>query len=91
MTFEFDENNSITNKSKHGIDFTEAQKLWGDPYSFEIPSLQSEDEQRYLVLGRIQTKLFTAITTYREDKIRIISVRRAREKEKKLYESVRAR
>lgn len=91
MTFEFDENKSSINKSKHGIDFVEAKELWEDPYSFEISSLQSEDEERYLVLGRIGTKHFTAIITYREDKIRIISVRRSREKEIQLYESIRAR
>ncbi len=91
MTFEFDKNKSIINKSKHSIDFSEAQELWKDPYSFEIPSPQSEDEKRYLILGRIQSKHFTAIITYREDKIRIISVRRSREKEIRLYESIRAR
>jgi len=91
MTFEFDKNKSIINKTKHGIGFIEAQELWEDPYSFEIPSSQSEDEERYLVFGRIQAKLFTAIITYRKDKIRIISVRRSREKEIKLYESIRAR
>ncbi|MGE0738323.1 BrnT family toxin [Sulfurimonas sp.] len=91
MTFEFDENKSSINKSKHGIDFVEAQELWEDPYSFEIASPQSEDEERYLVLGRIGTKHFTAIITYREDNIRIISVRRSREKEIQLYESIRAR
>lgn len=91
MTFEFDKNKNIINKIKHGIDFIEAQELWEDPYSFEISSPQSEDEERYLILGCIQSKLFTAIITYREDKIRIISVRRSREKEIKLYESIRAR
>ena len=91
MTFEFDKNKSIINKSKHSIDFIEAQELWKDPYSFEIPSTQREDEERYLILGRIQSKYFTAIITYRDDKVRIISVRRSREKEIKLYESIRAR
>ena len=91
MTFEFDRTKSIINKSKHDIDFLEAQELWNDPYSFELPSSQSEDEERFLVLGRIQSKYFTAIITYRENKIRIISVRRSREKEMKLYESIRAR
>jgi len=91
MTFEFDKKKSITNKVKHNIDFTEAQELWNDPYSFELPSLQSEDEERYLVVGKIHTKNYTAIITYRDTSIRIISVRRSREKEIKLYESIRAR
>jgi len=49
MIFEYDENKSSTNKLKHNIDFQEAQKLWN--YSFEIPSKQNEDEERFLVLG----------------------------------------
>ena len=91
MTFEFDKNKSITNKVKHNIDFTEAQELWNDPYSFELPSPQSEDEERFLVLGQIDLKNYTAIITYRDTNIRIISVRRSREKEIKLYESIRDR
>ncbi|MDF1875336.1 BrnT family toxin [Sulfurimonas sp. SAG-AH-194-I05] len=91
MIFEYDKTNSSINKSKHNIDFEEAQKLWEDPYSFEIPSPQSEDEKRFLVLGQIDSKNYTAIITYRDTNVRIISVRRSREKESKLYESIRAR
>jgi len=91
MIFEFYENKSLINKSKHGIDFNHAKELWNDPYSFEIPSPQGEDEHRFLVLGQINLKSYTAIITYRETNVRIISVRRSREKEKKLYESIRAR
>jgi len=91
MKFEYDENKSKTNKSKHGIDFEEANELWKDPYSFELSSIQSEDEDRFLVLGRISSKNYTAIITYRDDVIRIISVRRSRQKEIELYESIRAR
>ncbi|WP_457743732.1 BrnT family toxin [Sulfurimonas sp.] len=91
MIFEYDENKSLINKSKYGIDFEQAKELWNDPYAFEIPSLQSEDEKRFLVLGQINSKNYTAITTYREKNIRIISVRRSRQKEIKLYESIRAR
>jgi len=91
MIFEYDEQKSSINKSKHGIDFQEAQELWKDPYSFELPSPQSEDEDRFLVLGQIKSKNYTAIITYRNKNIRIISVRRSRDKETKLYESIRTR
>ncbi len=91
MIFEHDKTKSSINKSKRNIDFKEARKLWEDPYSFEIPSPQSEDEERFLVLGQINSKNYTAIITYRDTNIRIISVRRSREKETKLYESIRAR
>ena len=91
MVFEYDETKSSINKSKHNIDFKEAQRLWDDPYSFELPSLQHKDEERFLVLGQINLKNYTAIITYRGPNIRIISVRRSREKEIKLYESIRSR
>jgi len=88
MNFEYDINKSNSNKEKHGIDFEEAKKLWTDPYAFEIPSLSSKDEDRFLVLGQIDLKNYTAIITYRGTNIRIISVRRSRTKEVKLYESI---
>jgi len=91
MKFEYDKIKSSINKSKHNIDFEEAQKLWEDPFSFEIPSPQSQDEDRFLVLGQINSKNYTAIITYRNENIRIISVRRSRDKENKLYESIRTR
>jgi len=91
MLFEYDENKSNINKAKHGIDFQEAQKLWQDPYSFEIPSLQSKDEDRFLILGQIDSKNYTAIITQRDANIRIISVKRSRKKETQLYESIRTR
>jgi len=91
MNFEYDENKSKSNELKHGIDFEEAQKLWDDSYAFELPSPQSEDENRFLVLGKIGSKNYTAVITYRNQNIRIISVRRSRQKEKKLYESIRNR
>lgn len=91
MKFEYDKNKSKTNKSKHGIDFEEAKELWKDPYAFELPSIQSEDEKRFLVLGQIRSKNYTAIITYRDNVIRIISVRKSRQKEIELYESITAR
>jgi uncharacterized DUF497 family protein len=91
MKFEYDKNKSKINKSKHNISFEEAKELWEDPYSFEIPSPQSEDEERFLVFGKINSKNYTAIITYRDTNIRIISVRRSRQKEVKFYESIRTR
>ena len=88
MEFEYDEKKSQINKLKHGIDFEEAKKLWMEPLAFEIPSSKEIEEERFLVFGKIEEKLYVAIITYRNQKIRIISVRRARKKETKLYESI---
>ncbi len=86
MEFEFDERKSRANKAKHGADFVEAQKLWDDPELLEVP-LNSDDEVRVLLVGRIEGKHWSAIVTYRGERVRIISVRRAREQERELYES----
>ena len=85
MEFEFDEQKSRTNKSKHGIDFVEAQALWEDVDLLEIPA-RTEDEPRMMVVGRIGQKHWSAIVTFRGEKTRIISVRRSRNEEKDLYE-----
>ena len=86
MKFEFDPKKSDANKAKHGIDFIEAQALWDDVDYLEIPA-KTADETRFLVIGRIGEKHWTGIITYRNDNIRIISFRRARNEEIELYES----
>ena len=84
--FEFDDQKSQANLSKHGIDFIDAQLLWNDPGLLEIPA-KTEDEPRYLVIGMINGKLWSAVITYRGENIRLISVRRSRNEEVLLYES----
>jgi uncharacterized DUF497 family protein len=86
ISFEFDPVKSESNRTKHGIDFLEAQSLWNDPMLLEIPA-KTEDEPRYLVIGLIDGKYWSAVITYRGAHIRLISVRRARTEEVKLYES----
>jgi uncharacterized DUF497 family protein len=85
MEFEFDPKKSDINKAKHGIDFHEAQALWDDPHFIEIP-VKTSDEPRYLVMGKISGKHWSAVITYRGEKIRIISARRSRKEEVDIYE-----
>ena len=87
MEFEFDPKKSVSNHKKHGIDFHEAQRLWDDPDFIEVPVKDIFDEPRFLVIGKIAEKHWSGVITYRSDKIRIISVRRSREEEVKIYES----
>ncbi|MDY6950136.1 MAG: BrnT family toxin [Thermodesulfobacteriota bacterium] len=86
MYFEFVPRKSESNKKKHGVGFVEAQALWDDPDLLEIPA-RTEDEPRFLVVGKIEGKHWSGIITYREEKVRIISLRRARNEEIELYES----
>ena len=83
--FEFDKNKSASNLNKHGIDFVLSQELWNDPDLIEIKAT-SDSETRFLLVGRIKGKHWSAVITYRENKIRIISVRRSRKSEVELYE-----
>ncbi len=86
MTFEFDSSKSQRNRGKHGIDFDEAQSLWDDEDRLEIPA-KTLDELRFLVVGKINNKYWSAVITYRGENIRIISVRRSRDEEIEIYES----
>jgi hypothetical protein len=86
MEFEFDPTKSNSNKKKHGIYFYQALALWNDADFIEIP-LKTIDEPRFLVIGRILDKHWSAIITYRSEKVRIISVRRSRKEEVDIYES----
>ena len=84
--FEYDPNKSQSNLLKHGIDFEQAQTLWLDPNMLEVQA-KSEDESRFLVIGKIKDLHWSAVITYRRGLIRMISVRRARKTEVQLYES----
>ena len=86
LSFEYDHNKSKQNLVKHGIDFDAAQSLWEDPDLLEIPA-KTTDEPRFMVIGTIAKKHWSAIITYRGKNIRIISVRRSRVEEVNLYES----
>ena len=84
--FEFDEAKSQSNLSKHGIDLVDAQLLWSDPRLLEVPA-RTEEEPRFLIIGLINEKYWSAVITYRGTNIRLISVRQSRNEEVALYES----
>jgi hypothetical protein len=84
--FEFDPDKSQNNLEKHGIDFQGAQRLWSDPNLLEIAA-KSDDEPRFLMIGLIDDKHWSAVVTHRNGAIRLISVRRSRRQEVEIYES----
>ena len=89
MDFEFDTSKSKANEAKHGIDFIEAQAPWLDEMRVEIPA-RTADEPRFLVVGVIAERHWSAVITYRGksgERIRLISVRRSRPEEITIYES----
>ena len=86
MSFEYDPEKSAENKRKHGVDFEEAQQLWSDPELLEIPARVTE-EPRWVVIGKMTEKHWSAVITRRGDNVRIISVRRSRDEEIEIYEN----
>jgi uncharacterized DUF497 family protein len=85
MPFEYDPAKSAANKDKHGIDFEEAQTVWADGGILHIPA-RSDREERTLAIGRIESVHWAVVWTWRGDRVRIISARRARKEEVRLYE-----
>ena len=85
MEFEFDRAKSLANRTKHGIDFDEAARLWDDEQRIEIPA-RTTGEDRFMVVGMIDGRHWSAVITYRGERTRIVSVRRSRQEEVELYE-----
>ena len=85
VKFEWDADKSSSNKTKHAIDFEAAKNIWLDENRVGIDAPHPV-EDRSILIGEYQNKLWTAIYTMRGDVIRIISVRQARKKEANLYE-----
>ncbi len=85
MEFEYDPEKSLANKLKHGIDFDEARELRRDPDRAFAPAL-SAPEARFVAIGKIADKVWTAVFTWGGDRVRTISVRRARKNEVERYE-----
>ena len=86
MEFEYDLRKSQANKTKHGLDFEEAKQIWEDIDRLEVSvSRIVEGEERNLMIGRISGKIWTAVITRRGEAVRLISVRRAHNKEEDEY------
>ena len=85
MDFEFDLSKSVANKKKHGIDFKTAKALWQDDTRVELRTHFS-GEERWMLVGKTNEKHWSAVFTYREDRMRLISVRRSRKEEVVFYE-----
>lgn len=85
MKFEWDEKKNAVNKEKHKISFETAAYVFDDPYYIEMFDFEhSEDEDRYIAIGKVGDVLFVVFTE-RKDRIRLISARLATSAERGLY------
>jgi uncharacterized protein len=88
MIFEWDEAKDRNNFKKHKIIFDEAKTIFNDPFSLTFPDLEhSKKEYRFVSIGMSKKdRILVVIHTEREERIRIISSRRATAKERRAYE-----
>lgn len=89
LQFEWDKRKAQLNKKKHKIDFKEAATVFKDELSLTIIDSRytSIEEERYVTLGlSYRQRLLVVVHCDREDKIRIISARKATKRETRSYE-----
>lgn len=85
IVFEWDEEKNRINLHKHGVDFTDAAQIFFDENRIErLDKFHSDDEDRWQVIGMVDDILFV-VYTEREDRTRIISARKAKPKERRIY------
>ena len=91
VEFEWDADKERSYIEKHGVDFTEAATVFGDPLELTISDQDhSVGEFRFLSLGHSSLDRILVVSyTEREDRIRMISARTASPKERRQYESGR--
>lgn len=87
MMFEYDPDKSASNEIKHGLDFETAKALWNDSNLIEVQAKTVNDETRFMVIGKIGEKHWSAICCKAGNRTRIISVRRSRANEVAFYEN----
>jgi len=89
LKFAWDEKKNRINQRKHGVTFEEAQTVFFDETAIEyFDPEHSKNENRFILLGMsIRLRVIIVCYCYREDDsvIRIISVRKATKKERKIY------
>jgi len=89
ISFEYDSNKSKINKLKHGINFEEAKELWNCKNALIVPANIVDEESRYALIARLNSKCYVAIFTLRDGNYRIISVRRCRKNEERNYDEAK--
>jgi len=91
MEFEWDPNKAVKNINKHGVSFNEAATVFGDPLSMTFPNPDhSIQENRFIIIGLSSSeRLLVVAHTYKKNRVRIISARKATHHERKYYEEER--
>ena len=87
MAFQWDERKRLRNIAKHGFDFLRADELFEGPHVI-VPSKRGQPEERFLAVGRVGGRWATVVYTLRDGHRRIISIRSARDAERRIYQKL---
>jgi uncharacterized DUF497 family protein len=86
MNFEWDDRKAAQNVAKHGVPFDYAVRVFLDPHRLDSEDTRRDySEERWLTLGNIEGRLFAVAYTPRGKVIRLISARKANEREQRKY------
>ncbi|MFZ5548078.1 MAG: BrnT family toxin [Pseudomonadota bacterium] len=85
MRYEFDPAKQAINVAKHGIWFKAADDFEWETAQFEVDGRKAYGEPRLVVTGRIGTRVHVMVVTLRGNAVRIISLRKASQREVKRY------
>ncbi len=85
MKFEWDDEKRLDNVAKHGIDFIDAARLFEGPFITMRDNRRDYGETRSIAFGRVEGRLMAVAFTKRQDIIRIISARKANDREQKRF------
>ncbi|MDG2176422.1 MAG: BrnT family toxin [Gammaproteobacteria bacterium] len=86
MEFDWDPGKRVENLQKRGLDFAKARHLFNSIVQITIDKRRDYGETRYQYMGLIDSQIVMMVYTIREDSIRIISLRKANEREKRFYQ-----
>ena len=88
MDFEWDSAKEQANRTKHGVDFRAAAKVFLDPHAIEFDDRDADGELRFNAIGMVDGRVLFVTYTMRGDVIRIISARGAEPHEKRRYHEI---
>jgi uncharacterized DUF497 family protein len=84
--FEWDVAKALANSANHGVAFEVAREVFGDPYTvYWVDDRFDYDETRYSAIGSAQGRVLYVAYTMTDERVRIISARRAEPREQRRY------
>jgi uncharacterized DUF497 family protein len=87
MDFIWDEIKNEQNIKKHGVDFLDIPQVFNLPMLVVFDDKKEYGEDRWIGIGLLKTIIVVIVyTELKNDKIRLISARKATKREKKYYE-----